>query len=73
MERYNPIAGDKQLDADRIDFCAKHLRGHTAQALLTLLENVQSDHAISGNTYQRGVADTLQYLLGISHTPPTPR
>lgn len=63
-------AVDMALGEERLRYLRENLKQHTPENLMLLLTTVQRDAANSGNLYQKGVADTLQYLLGITKTPP---
>lgn len=60
---------DVALSQERLQFFRKNLSKRTPEDLMLMLRTVQRD-ANGANLYQRGVADTLQYLLGITNTPP---
>ncbi|MGF1707465.1 hypothetical protein [Enterovibrio baiacu] len=61
---------DIDLGEQRIAFFEKALRKHSTEDLVLLLRTVQSDAANSEELYQRGAADMLLYLLGMTHKPP---
>lgn len=61
---------DIELGERRLAFFERARSRHKTEELVMLLRTVQGDEASNPNLYQRGVADMLQYLLGITHKPP---